>query len=75
MAVDEWDPHRPWLSETHESVVYRLVTVRVVFLHGVTDSRHGLAVRLVGTLAAFEHRVQNAALHRLESVTGIWDGT
>ena len=62
---------RPRLDETHEGVVDRGVTVRVVVTHHLADDAGALRERLVGTESAVVHAVDDAAVHRLQSVTHV----
>jgi len=48
--------------------------MRVVTAHGVTHDACALAVRLVGSKAHLQHRVEDAALDRFEAVTDVRDG-
>ena len=42
LAINEWVPHRPRLNESHEGVVDRTVTVRVVVTENVADDTRAL---------------------------------
>ena len=71
LPVDHRVPHGPRLGETHEGVVDRRVTVRVVVTHRVGDRLGRLHVTTLGPVAVVPHRVQDATVHRLEPVPNI----
>jgi hypothetical protein len=71
LTVDERKPHRPRLGKAHQGVVDRGVAVRVVLPHHVADDPAALRVTAVGPVATVVHRVQDATVHRLESVANI----
>jgi hypothetical protein len=52
-----------------------LVAVRVVVTHHVTDGFRALAVRLVVRVPGFIHRVEDAPVHRLQTVARIRQST
>ena len=74
LAVDERVAQRPVLHEAHEGVVDRRVAVRVVVAHDVADDARALVVAAVGAVAAVVHRVDDAAVHRLEAVAHVGQG-
>ena len=63
------------LAHPDEGVVDGGVAVRVVAAHGVAHDSSRLAVRSAGAQAHLQHRPEDAALHRLEAVSHIGDGT
>ncbi len=71
LAVDERVAQRPRLRHAHEGVVDGAVAVRVVVTHGVGDRARGLHVSTVRTVTVVVHRVQHAAVHRLEAVAHV----
>ena len=71
LPVDHRVPHGPRLGETHEGVVDRRVTVRVVVTHRVGDRLGRLHVTTLGPVAVVPHRVQDATVHGLEPVPHI----
>ena len=71
MAIDQNVAHREILSKTNHGIVNRLVTMGMVFTQYVTDAGCGLFERLVGSQAAFQHGVQDAAVNRLQAVTNV----
>ena len=64
-------PQRPRLDEADERVVHRAVAVRVELPHHVADDARALRERAVGAVAAVVHRVDHAAVHRLEAVAHV----
>ena len=74
LTVDERVAQRPVLHEAHEGVVDRRVAVRVVVTHDVADDARALVVAAVGAVAAVVHRVDDAAVHRLEAVAHVGQG-
>ena len=71
LAVDQRVAQRPVLHEADEGVVDRGVTVRVVLTHDLADDAAALVVAAVGAVAAVVHRVDHAAVHRLEPVAHV----
>ena len=71
LAVDERRAQHPRLREADHGVVDRGVAVRVVLTHHVTDDARALREAAVGAVAAVVHRVEDAAVHRLEPVAHV----
>ncbi len=71
LAERERVPKRPRLHEADERVVDRAVAVRVELAHDVTDDAGALRERPVRPVAAVEHRVDDAAVDRLQTVTDL----
>ena len=71
LAVDQRQAHGEVLRHPHQRVVDRLVAVGMVFTDDVADDARRLAVRLVPLVAVLVHRVEDAAVHRLEAVAGV----
>ena len=67
-------PQRPVLHQADQGVVDRRVTVRVVLAHDVADDARALGELAVRAVAAVVHRVQHAAVHRLETVADVRQG-
>ena len=70
-AVDERVAQRERLRHADERLVQRRVAVRVVAAHHVADHLRALAVLDVGGQVLLPHRVEDAALHRLEAVADV----
>ncbi|MCW0466481.1 hypothetical protein NB705_003554 [Xanthomonas sacchari] len=66
---------RERLRHAHQGVVHRLVAVRMVLTDDVADDTRRLVVGLVAVRAQLVHREQHAAMHRLEAVARIREGT
>ena len=62
------------LHQPHQSVVDRLITVRVILAEHIAHDAGAFAVRPIRCQAQFVHRVEDAALHRLEAIAGIGQG-
>ena len=71
LAVDERVAQRERLRHPDERVVDRRVAVRVVVAHHVADDARGLARRPVRLQAGLVHRVEHAAVHRLQAVAHV----
>ena len=71
LAVDQRVAHGEVLGEAHEGVVDGGVAVRVEVLHHLADDRGRLVVRPRGLEPGVVHRVQHAAVHRLEAVAHV----
>ena len=71
LAVDERIAQREVLHHSHERVVDRRVAVRVVFAEHVADDGRGFLVWAAGNESELVHRVEHAAVHRLESVAHV----
>ena len=70
-AVDQRIAQRERLRHAHQRLVERGVAVRVVVAHHVADHLRALAVLGVGGQVLLPHRVEDAALHRLEAVAHV----
>ena len=75
LAVDHRIAHRPRLGQTNQRVVDRRVAVRVEVTHGVGDGLGRLHVTTLGTVAVVPHRVEDAAVYRLEAVADVRERT
>ena len=71
LSIHQRIAHGKRLRQAHQSVVHREVAVGMVFAHHVADDAGALAGGLVGRQAHLLHGVQNAAMHRLESVADV----
>ncbi len=68
LSLDQRRAHHPRLRETHQGVVDRRVAVRVVLTHHVADDARALGEAAVRPVATVVHRVEDAAVHRLQPV-------
>ena len=73
-AVDQRVAQREGLRHADERFVERRVAVRVVVAHHVADHLGALAVLGVGGEVLLPHRVEDAALHRLQPVADVGQG-
>ena len=71
LPVDQLQAHGEILRHAHQRVVDRLVAVRVIFAHHVADHARRFDVFLVGRVTLLVHRMQDAAVHRLQAVAHI----
>ena len=74
LAVDQRQAHREILRHPHHRVVDRQLAVRVVLAHHVADDARRFAVAAVPHIAVHLHRIEDAAVHRLQPVADIWQG-
>ena len=65
LTVNERIAQRERLRHSHNRIVNRRVTVRMVFTDNVTDDTSGLFVCLIPVVVELIHRKQNAAVYRL----------
>ena len=71
LPVDQHQAHREVLRHAHQRVVDRAVAVRMVFAHHVADHARRFDVFLVGRMALLVHRIEDAAMHRLQAVAHV----
>ena len=72
LAVDQLVAHREVLRHPHERVVDRGVAVRVIVAHHLADDLGALGVGASRPEAQLVHRVEHAAMDRLQAVAHIW---
>ena len=75
MTVHEGQTQREGLGEAHHGVVDGGVAVRVELTHDLTGHAGALDVAFIGAQAHLLHHVEDAALHGLEAVAGVGEGT
>ena len=75
LPVNQRQTHREALCHTHQRVIDRLVTMGMVFTDHVTDDTRRFAIGLVGRVAVFIHRIENAPMHGLQAVAHIGERT
>ncbi len=71
VAVDQGHPHREVLSHADHRVVDSDVAVRMVLADDFTDGPRGLLERPAGGEARLVHRVEDAAVDRLQPVADV----
>ena len=74
LRVDQRVAHHPILGEADEGVVDGGVAVRVVVFEHFADDTGALVEGAVVEQALAEHRVEDAALHRLQAVACVGEG-
>ena len=75
LRIDERNHPREVLTHAGQGVVDGGIAMRVVAAHRVAHDASRLAIRRAGTDAHLQHRPENTALHRLEAVAHIGNGT
>ncbi len=71
LSVDQRKAHRKRLRHADHCIVNRAVAMRVVFTHHVTDDTRRFTERLCAVVAAFLHRIENAAVNGFQTVTHV----
>ena len=71
LAVDEHGAHGEILRKAHHCVVNRRIAVRMVFTKHFAHDTGAFAEGLVGRHAQLVHRVEDAAVYRLEAVAHV----
>ena len=75
LSVDEGVTHVPLLTHTNQGTIYRRVAVRVVLTEHLTYHARTFLIRFVTGVSNTEHTVKNTAMHRLETIAHIREGT
>ena len=70
-AIDEGIPERKRLRHPDQHLVQRHVAMRVIAAHHVAHHLRALAMLHIGGQVLLPHRVQDAALYRLEAVADV----
>ncbi len=71
LAVDQRQAHREILRHAHHRVVDRQLAMRMVFADHIADDARRFAVAAVPHVAVHLHRIEDAAMHRLQPVADI----
>src|SRR5581483_4098935 len=71
LTKDQGVTHRPILREADQGVIHGEIAVRMVLAHHFADDTGAFTGGAVGIQAHLLHRVENATMHGLESVTNI----
>ncbi len=71
LPVDELVAHRELLRHAHERVVDRGVAVRVIVAHHLAHDLRALGVGAGRAEAELVHRVEHAAVHRLQAIAHV----
>ena len=74
LTIDQNHAHREGLRHTDHGVIDGRVTVRVIFTDHVTDDAGRLAIGPRRAIALLVHGKEDAAVHRLEAVSRVWQG-
>ena len=75
LTIDQGITQRPWLGHAHQGVVDRRIAVGVVLLQALAHHTGAFGVALVVLQTFAVHGGENAAMHRLQSVTCIGQRT
>ena len=75
VTIEQWMAAGEGLHQTHQGVIDRLIPVGVVLAEDVPDNTGTLAVRPIRREPELLHRIQDPALHGLESIPGIGQGS
>ena len=75
LSINEWVTHGEVLRQADECVIEGAVAVWVVLAHHLTHDRSALAIGGAAREAHLTHRVEDAAVDRLEPVAHVWKGT
>ena len=71
LPVNQRQSHREMLSHPDHGLINRAVAMRVIITHHVTDDTGRFTGRFRPVVIAFHHRIEDAAMHRLQPVTHI----
>ena len=71
LAVDQLVTHVPLLTHAHQCTVDRTVAMGMILTQHVAHDARALLVRFVTGIAQAQHAVEDAAVHRLETVSNI----
>ena len=72
LTVDQDMAHREVLRHTYDSVVYRAITVRMVFTDDIADDTRRLLVRFIPIITQFMHGKQHTPVNRFKAIPHIW---
>ena len=75
LSVDESISHIPFLTHTNQGAIYRRVTMWVVLTEHLTYNTRTFLIWFVTGVSNSQHTVKNTAVHRLETITYIREGT
>ena len=71
LPIDQRRAHGKILRHAHQRVVDREIAVRVELAHRLADGARRLVVRPIGREIQLAHRVENAPMHRLQTVAHV----
>ena len=75
LSINQCVTHVPLLSHAHEGTIDRGVAVWVILTEHLTYYARTFLIRFVTGVSNTEHTIENTAVHRLETITYIWEGT
>ena len=71
VTVHQWQPHRERLRQTYHRLVNRGIAMRMELAHHFANHTRRLHIRPVRIEVHLTHLIDDASLHRLETVPGI----
>ena len=71
LPVDQGHAHGEILRHAHQGVIDRLVAMGMILAHHVAHDQGRFAIGLVPVAAILVHRIENAAMHGLQTVARI----
>jgi hypothetical protein len=74
LPVYQWVPQGEFLDHSHQGVVNRSVSMRMVFAENVAYHSGRLLVRAAGHQAQLVHRIQDPPMDRLQTITHVRQG-
>ena len=75
LPVDQRHAHGEVLRHAHQSVVDRLVAVRVILTHGVAGDARRFVVGAIRRVVVLVHRIEDAAMHGFQPVAHVGQRT
>ena len=64
LTVEQGQGHRKALRHSHQRVVNRGITMRVILAHGVRDGARGFTIALVVSVSDLVHGIKDTPVHR-----------
>ena len=71
LPINQWIAHRKILRQTHQSIVNRLVTMRMITTDNIADNARRFFKPLLWVKAQLPHGIKQATVHRLQTVAHI----
>ena len=75
MTVCQHVAHGKILCHADNRIIYRAITVRVIFTKNLAHNTGRLLVWLAGGHACLLHSIQYSSMNRLQSITDIWQSS
>ena len=71
LALHQWVAQHPRLGESHQRVVNRGVTVRVIVAHHIADHAGRLGEVAIRSVTPVKHRIDDTTVHGLEPIAHV----